>query len=68
MKVLRFHGNASERERLKSTMKGSSAPHYDIILTTYDTYAAEDHWFKSRRWTYVVLGNECIQLMILRKN
>lgn len=68
MKVLRFHGTASERERLKATMKGNSTPHYDIILTTYDVYAAEDRWLKSRRWTYVVLGDDHTDLIVLSKD
>ena len=28
---------------------------YDLCITTYEAYVAEDTWFKSRRWTYCVL-------------
>ena len=28
---------------------------FDICVTTYEAYVAEDTWFKSRRWTYCVL-------------
>ena len=28
---------------------------FDICVTTYEGYVAEDSWFKSRRWTYIVL-------------
>ncbi|KAG5635038.1 hypothetical protein H0H81_012634 [Sphagnurus paluster] len=53
MKVIRFHGPGNERERLKNSMRGERD--FDIMITTYDTYVAEDQWFKSYRWTYCVL-------------
>ncbi|KAF8961860.1 P-loop containing nucleoside triphosphate hydrolase protein [Flammula alnicola] len=53
MRVVRFHGNASERDRLKNSLRGDDD--FDVILTTYDAYVTEDGWFKSRRWTYCVL-------------
>ncbi|KAH0579578.1 hypothetical protein H2248_002429 [Termitomyces sp. 'cryptogamus'] len=53
MRVIRFHGPINERERLKHTMR--SDRNFDIMLTTYETYVAEDQWFKSNRWTYCVL-------------
>jgi SWI/SNF-related matrix-associated actin-dependent regulator of chromatin subfamily A member 5 len=87
LRVLRFHGAASERARLKRVAQGiedlkgnetaqskkrkasrkaglkvsrmpadheSSA--YKIIVTTYETFAAEQSWFKSSFvWRYVVL-------------
>lgn len=28
---------------------------FDICVTTYDSFLAEDRWFKSRRWNYCVL-------------
>jgi SWI/SNF-related matrix-associated actin-dependent regulator of chromatin subfamily A member 5 len=27
----------------------------DILITTYESYVAEEAWFKSRRWSYCVL-------------
>lgn len=55
-KVLRFHAQGSERARLKSILRGSDAlSGYDVCVTTYDIYSSEESWFKSRRWTYVVL-------------
>ncbi|KAG6884032.1 hypothetical protein C0993_001962 [Termitomyces sp. T159_Od127] len=53
MRVIRFHGPNNERERLKHNMRRDR--HFDIMLTTYETYVAEDQWFKSNRWTYCVL-------------
>lgn len=87
LRVLRFHGAATERARLKrvavgmedmkghettrakdrlasrkagqkvsklSSNQGSSS--YKIIVTTYDTFMAEQGWFKSSFvWRYVVL-------------
>lgn len=87
LKVLRFHGAATERARLKRVahgmedLKGNETLHsknrkasrkagikvskmptenesssYKIIVTTYDTFAAEQSWFKSSFvWRYVVL-------------
>ncbi|THU84851.1 hypothetical protein K435DRAFT_970985 [Dendrothele bispora CBS 962.96] len=52
MKTVRFHGSESERKRLRTTLKNAK---YDILVTTYEVYMREDSWFKSRRWTYVVL-------------
>ncbi|KAF9067977.1 SNF2 family N-terminal domain-containing protein [Rhodocollybia butyracea] len=51
-KVARFHGSANERLRLRNTLREGK---FDILITTYDVYAVEDSWFKSRRWTYCVL-------------
>jgi SWI/SNF-related matrix-associated actin-dependent regulator of chromatin subfamily A member 5 len=53
MRVVRFHGSSSERNRIKDSTRGDRA--FDIMLTTYDAYVAEDQWFKSQRWTYCVL-------------
>ncbi|KAF1919564.1 SNF2 family N-terminal domain-containing protein [Ampelomyces quisqualis] len=87
LRVLRFHGAASERVRLKRValgmedLKGNEtlqsknrkasrkaglkvsrqpteheSSSYKIIVTTYDTFAAEQTWFKtSFVWRYVVL-------------
>ncbi|KAG5642277.1 hypothetical protein DXG03_003054 [Asterophora parasitica] len=53
MHVIRLHGPANERDRLKQTLRGKRD--FDIMFTTYETYVAEDQWFKSFRWTYCVL-------------
>ncbi|KAH3963330.1 hypothetical protein HBH70_164540 [Parastagonospora nodorum] len=87
LRVLRFHGAASERVRLKRVASGMEdmrghetlqskkkkasrkagfkvsknstefeSSSYKIIVTTYDTFAAEQSWFKtSFVWRYVVL-------------
>ncbi|KAG6816477.1 hypothetical protein H0H87_005764 [Tephrocybe sp. NHM501043] len=53
MRVIRFHGPNNERDRLKYHLRTDR--NFDIMLTTYETYVAEDQWFKSARWTYCVL-------------
>ncbi|EIN05640.1 hypothetical protein PUNSTDRAFT_145612 [Punctularia strigosozonata HHB-11173 SS5] len=53
-RTLRFHGTHAERARIKEAVKNGEEQ-YDICVTTYDAYAVEDGWFKSRRWTYCVL-------------
>ncbi|KZT67879.1 hypothetical protein DAEQUDRAFT_766836 [Daedalea quercina L-15889] len=53
-KVLRFHGQKSERDRLKNEIRANGLA-CDIMVTTYDTYVAEDRWFKTRRWFCCVL-------------
>ncbi|KAF2451200.1 hypothetical protein P171DRAFT_375186 [Karstenula rhodostoma CBS 690.94] len=87
LKVLRYHGTPSERDRLKRVAQGledrfgnetaqardrkaskkaglkvsklpteSASDSYKIIVTTYDTFKAEQSWFKhSFLWRYVVL-------------
>jgi SWI/SNF-related matrix-associated actin-dependent regulator of chromatin subfamily A member 5 len=87
LKVLRFHGAASARDRLKRVALGmedlrgnetlqsksrkasrkaglkvpkmpseNESSSYKIIVTTYDTFAAEKSWFKtSFVWRYCVL-------------
>ncbi|KAJ4481310.1 P-loop containing nucleoside triphosphate hydrolase protein [Lentinula lateritia] len=52
MTVVRFHGSANERLRLRNTLREGN---FDILVTTYEVYVTEDSWFKSRRWTYCVL-------------
>lgn len=54
MRVLRFHGQQSERDRLKSAIRLGEIK-FDLCVTTYEAYSAEDSWFKTRRWTYCVL-------------
>lgn len=51
---MRFHAQHNERARLKNAVR-SGEVEFDICVTTYEGYVAEDSWFKSRRWTYVVL-------------
>jgi SNF2 family DNA or RNA helicase len=87
LKVLRYHGTVTERERLKRVAQGledqyghetshakerkaskkaglqtsklpteSGSDSYKIIVTTYETFKAEQSWFKhSFVWRYVVL-------------
>ncbi|KIK50982.1 hypothetical protein GYMLUDRAFT_208922 [Collybiopsis luxurians FD-317 M1] len=52
MTTVRFHGSENERNRLHNTLRES---HFDILITTYESYALDDSWFKSRHWTYCVL-------------
>ncbi|KAF4588526.1 hypothetical protein EYR40_010078 [Pleurotus pulmonarius] len=54
MRTLRLHGTVPERTRIKDLVKNNLQT-FDILLTTYETYVAEDSWFKMRRWTYCVL-------------
>ncbi|GBE87288.1 ISWI chromatin-remodeling complex ATPase ISW2 [Sparassis crispa] len=54
LRALRFHGQQSERSRLKEGVRAGNIK-FDICVTTYESYVAEDSWFKSRRWTYCVL-------------
>lgn len=28
---------------------------FDVCIATYESYVAEDTWFKSKQWSYVVL-------------
>lgn len=53
MRVIRFHGSRTERDRIKESARGDRA--FDIMLTTYDVYVSEEQWFKSHRWMYCVL-------------
>ncbi|EMD31265.1 hypothetical protein CERSUDRAFT_145421 [Gelatoporia subvermispora B] len=54
LRTLRFHGQHSERARLKEGVR-SGEIQFDICVTTYEAYVAEDSWFKAHRWTYCVL-------------
>jgi SWI/SNF-related matrix-associated actin-dependent regulator of chromatin subfamily A member 5 len=54
LRAIRFHGPASERARLKDSVRLDEEA-FDICVTTYEAYANEETWFKSRRWTYCVL-------------
>ena len=51
---MRFHGQVSERTRLKDSFRDEKSG-FDICITTYDSFAAEHGWFKSKRWHYCVL-------------
>ena len=53
-KAFRFHGQQNERSRVKNAVRVGEIE-FDICVTTYEGYVAEDSWFKSRRWTYIVL-------------
>ncbi|KAJ3052145.1 hypothetical protein HK097_006842, partial [Rhizophlyctis rosea] len=48
-----FHGIVHERTRLKTILNEEL---YDIIVTSYEQYEAEETWFKHQfNWRYVVL-------------
>jgi SWI/SNF-related matrix-associated actin-dependent regulator of chromatin subfamily A member 5 len=54
--MLRFHGNVAERVSIKQSAlgKGDSA-NFDIMVTTYEAFAAEQTWFQqSFVWRYVI--------------
>ena len=53
-KTLRFHAQQAERDRLKIAVRDGYIT-FDICVTTYEGYVAEDSWFKSRHWSYIVL-------------
>jgi len=53
-RALRFHGQASERIRLKNSIRDRESG-FDICVTTYDSFVVEHGWFKSKRWSYCVL-------------
>ncbi|KAF8634735.1 hypothetical protein AX15_000747 [Amanita polypyramis BW_CC] len=55
LSTLRFHGIVNERNRIKETLRRRSIEQPHIIFTTYETFVAEDSWFKSQRWKYCVL-------------
>lgn len=52
--MFRFHAQQTERDRLKIAVRDGEID-FDICVTTYEGYVAEDTWFKSRRWSYIVL-------------
>ncbi|OAX35586.1 hypothetical protein K503DRAFT_358854, partial [Rhizopogon vinicolor AM-OR11-026] len=54
LRLFRFHGTQSERDRLKNSVRHDELK-FDLCITTYEAYVAEDTWFKSRRWFYCVL-------------
>jgi len=48
LNVVRFHGPKSERERLKADCRHhAKALKIDILVTTYESFVAEQGWFKS---------------------
>lgn len=53
-RALRFHGQASERARLKNSIRDGKSD-FDVCVTTYESFVAEHGWFKSKRWNYCVL-------------
>lgn len=53
--TLRFHGIATERSRIKDGLRHGRVERPHIMLTTYETFVAEESWIKSQRWTYCVL-------------
>ncbi|KAF9241300.1 P-loop containing nucleoside triphosphate hydrolase protein [Melanogaster broomeanus] len=53
-RVLRYHGTQPERDRLRTAIRNDEIK-FDLCITTYDAYVADDGWFKTRRWYYCVL-------------
>ena len=51
-KAVRFHGTATERERLKTVCKGKE---YDVYVTSYEQFVLERNWFTHRVWRYAVI-------------
>ncbi|KAH9817990.1 SNF2 family N-terminal domain-containing protein [Melampsora americana] len=51
-----IHGSPAERTRLTKQL-GGTGHQFDIVLTTYEAYEAEQGWYKypARAWGYVVL-------------
>lgn len=54
LRTVRFHAVSNERQRVKDAFRTSDKP-FDILITTYETFVAEESWFKTRRWNYCVL-------------
>lgn len=54
--MLRFHGNAAERASLKQSAIGKAdSANFNIMVTTYEAFAAEQTWFQqSFVWRYVI--------------
>ncbi|EGG10256.1 uncharacterized protein MELLADRAFT_94587 [Melampsora larici-populina 98AG31] len=53
-----LHGSPAERNRLTKQLGALESAHqFDIVLTTYEGYEAEQGWFKypARAWGYVIL-------------
>ena len=57
LKAVRFHGPKTEREKLKEDCRISGkAAQIDVVVTTYETFVAEQGWFKRAFvWRYCVL-------------
>lgn len=57
LNAVRFHGPKKEREKLKEDCRvAGKAKKIDIIVTTYETFVAEQGWFKRAFvWRYCVL-------------
>lgn len=67
LNVVRFHGPKVERERLKQVLSDTTSSkrsqgkagmydRIDVIVTTYETFTAEQRWFKRAfAWRYCIL-------------
>ncbi|KAI0032183.1 P-loop containing nucleoside triphosphate hydrolase protein, partial [Vararia minispora EC-137] len=53
-RALRFQGALTERTRIKRDVLEEQIK-FDVCVTTYEAYRADHSWFKTRRWTYLVL-------------
>ncbi len=50
---LRFHAPSTERTRLKSLINSGELC-FDVCVTTYEGFGAEEGWFRSRKWAVAV--------------
>ena len=57
LNFIRFHGQKIERQKFKDDCRhAGKAAKIDVIVTTYETFAAEQGWFKRAFvWRYCVL-------------
>ncbi|KIY73274.1 hypothetical protein CYLTODRAFT_485710 [Cylindrobasidium torrendii FP15055 ss-10] len=55
LRVVRFHGPAAQRAIIKTTILTTPQERPDIVLTTYESFSAEDSWFKAHHWAYCVV-------------
>ncbi|KAK7538243.1 SNF2 family N-terminal domain-containing protein [Phyllosticta citribraziliensis] len=63
LKVLSLHGDKAERQRLKRMATGhdrkpggNAEEEYKLVVTTYESFVAEQGWFKKAfAWRYVVV-------------
>lgn len=57
LKIIRFHGPKTERDRLKEELSQASvASNIDIVVTSYRTFKSEARWLKRAfAWRYCVV-------------
>ncbi|KAH9457613.1 hypothetical protein Pst134EB_009928 [Puccinia striiformis f. sp. tritici] len=55
-----FHGTRSSRKAIRTSLLGLGTKALveglpDLVVATYEAYAAEESWFKHRSWGYIIL-------------